>query len=51
MDTDKKDADAELKTSADEIRAVDATQGGPRGNVHSESEGPAQNEAPPPLAH
>lgn len=43
--------EAEAKANADEIRDVDATQGGSRGNVHSEPGEPAQHDAPPPLAH
>ena len=47
----EKKTEAEAKTSADEIKDVDATQKGPRGNVHSEPEEPVEQEAPPPLAH
>lgn len=40
--------DAEAAASAEEIKDVDATQGGPRGNVHSEEEdGPALPDVPP----
>lgn len=50
MTEDKKTA-AEAKSNADEIKDVDATQGGPRGNVHSEPDQPPNFEAPPPLDH
>lgn len=49
--TDQDKTDAEEKANAEEIKDVDATQGGPRGNVHSKPGQPPQHEAPPPLPH
>ncbi len=40
--------EAEEQASAAEIKDVDATQGGPRGNVHSEEEdAPPMPDVPP----
>lgn len=40
--------DAEAAASAEEIKNADATELGPRGNVHSEEEdGPALPDVPP----
>lgn len=46
-DTDK--TNAESKENAEEIKRMDATQHGARGNVHSEPEAPTEQDAPPPL--
>lgn len=47
-DTDK--SDAENHDNAEEIKRMDATQHGARGNVHSEPDKqPTEQEPPPPL--
>lgn len=48
---DEKKTEAEQKANADEIKRVDATEKGPRGNVFSEPDDGPQHDAPPPLAH
>lgn len=46
-DTDK--TNAETKASADEIKRMDATERGARGNTQSEPDSSPPQEAPPPL--
>ena len=40
---------AEATENAEEIKRVEATQHGARGNVHSEPDAPSDEEPPPPL--
>lgn len=49
-DPDQRSApDALNQQAADEIKGEEATQHGPRGNVHSEADAPVDQDMPPPL--
>ena len=43
------DPDQLNEQNADEIKQEEATQHGPRGNVHSEADEPVDQDMPPPL--
>ena len=46
---DEPKTEAEKQANVEQIETVDAAQGGPRGNVHSETSEQPTFDAPPPL--